>query len=176
LADTGATLAGLSATDIGGLAAKGIDRIDATDNVLTLSVAQYLALGTVTLTAADTVTLADVEANFAVLSAAQFGALAGKGVDRLDSTDNVLTLSAAQYLALGTVTLTAADVVTLADTGVNLATLSAAQFGALAGKGIDSIDATDNVLSLNLARYNVLGAVLLTATDVVTLADTGANL
>ncbi|WP_170303909.1 hypothetical protein, partial [Reyranella soli] len=91
-------------------------------------------------------------------------------------TNNVLTLSVAQYLALGTVTLPAAYIVTLADTGANLAALSAAQFGGLAGKGIDSIDATDNVLSLNLARYNALGAVLLTATDNVTLADTGANL
>ncbi len=64
---------------------------------------------------------------------AQIGALAGKGIDIIDATDNVLSLTVAQEQALGTVTLTGADIVTLADTGANIAALTAAQIGALAG-------------------------------------------
>ena len=41
LADSGANLAGLSSADVAGLAAKGIDFLDASDDVLSLSVAKY---------------------------------------------------------------------------------------------------------------------------------------
>ncbi len=67
------------------------------------------------------------------------------GIDIIDATDNVLSLTVAQYQALGTVTLTAADVrVTLADTGANIAALTAAdRFGGLGVRnGIDNIDAS----------------------------------
>ena len=55
-----------------------------------------------------------------------------------------------------------------------IAGLTAAQIGALAGKGIDAIDASDDLLALSVAQYTALGAVTLTAGDTVTLADTGA--
>ena len=38
--------------------------------------------------------------------------------------------------------MTGADIVTLADTGANIAALTAVQIGALAGNGIDKIDAS----------------------------------
>jgi len=174
LADTGAALGGLSVGVFGLLASRGIDRIDATDNVLTLSVARYQALGTVALTGADTVTLADTASAIAALTPADFAALAGKGIDQIDATGNALILTVAQYQALGAVTLTSADTVTLADTGAALGALSAGAFALLGSKGIDRIDATDNVLTLSVARYQALGAVALTAGDMVTLADTAA--
>jgi len=130
----------------------------------------------VTLTAADVVTLADIGAKLAALSPAAIAALAGKGIDRLDATDNALTLSVAQFQALGVVALTAADLATLADSGANLAALSAASIAALAGNGIDRLDATDDVLSLTVAQVQALGMVALTAADVVTLTDSGASL
>jgi hypothetical protein len=68
------------------------------------------------------------------------------------------------------------DTVTLADTGANIAALSAVAFGNLAANGIDKINATDNVLSLSVAQYQALGVVTLAAGDVITLADTGANI
>jgi Ca2+-binding RTX toxin-like protein len=176
LADTGATLGALSVGAFALLGSKGIDRIDATDNVLTLSVARYQALGTVALTAGDTVTLADTAAAIAALTAADFAAMAGKGIDRIDSTSNSLILNAAQYQALGTIVLTAADTVTLSDAGAAIAALTVADFAALAGKGVDRIDATNNALTISLAQYQALGAVALTASDTVTLADTGAAL
>ncbi len=173
LFDTGANIAALTAGQIGGLAAHGIDFINANDNVLSLTVAQYNALGSVALTANDAVTIADTGATLATLNFAQ---LAANNVDFLDATDNVLSLTVAKYQSLGTVHLTAADTVTLADTGANIAALTSAQFAALAGNGIDKIDATNNVLTLSVAQYGALGAVTLTGADSVTLLDTGANL
>jgi Ca2+-binding RTX toxin-like protein len=174
LGDLSTLLQALTLAQLTSLAGQGVDRIDATDNVLLLSVAQVVALGTVALTAGDVVTLTDTGANLAGLTAVQIGALSTKGVDRFDATDNVLALKVDQAVALGSITLTAADVVTLTDTGAALATLTGAQLGALATKGVDRIDATDNALSLNVSQAVALGTIALTAADVVTLADTGA--
>jgi hypothetical protein len=121
----------------------------------------------------DTVTLADTGANIAALSAVAFGNLAANGIDKINATDNVLSLSVAQYQALGVVTLAAGDVITLADTGANITTLSATDMAALADAGIDRIDATDNTLNLTVAQYQALGTVALTASDTVTLVGTG---
>ena len=180
LMDTGANLSSLTAAEITALAGKYFDFIDSTNNVLSLSVAQYTALGMVALTAADVVTLADTGANIAALTAAQFGVLATNGVDKIDATDNALSLTASQYFALTATgcTLAFGDVVILAGTGANVASLSAAQLGALAGNGVDKIDATDNALWLTMSQYLALIATSTTLTfaDVVTLTDTGANI
>ncbi len=71
--------------------------------------------------------------------------------------------------------MTPADIVTLADTGANLATLTQAQIGALAGSGVDRLDATNNALSLTLAQYLALGAVTISSNDVLTIVGTAAN-
>ncbi len=176
IADTGSNIAALSAAQLGALGGKGIDIIDASNNALNLSVAQLNALGAVQLTAADAVTLADAGGAIGGLSASQIAALGGKGVDAIDASDNVLNLSLAQFNALGAVNLTAADTVTLTDAGGSISGLSAAQLAVLGGKGIDTIDASDNVLNLTLAQFNALGAVHLTAGDTVTLTDSGAGL
>lgn len=176
LADTGANIAALSAADFGDLAANGIDKINATDNVLSLTVAQYRALGTVTLAAGDVVTLADTGANIATLSATDMAALADAGIDKIDASDNALNLTVAQYQALGTVALTSSDTVTLVDTGTTLSALTASQIAALAAAGVDQLDASNNVLSLTLAQYEALGSVTVAANDVLTLSGTGASI
>ena len=164
LADSGAIIAAISAANISTLATKGLDFINATDDVLSLTVAQYSALGTIALTAGDAVTLADTGANIAALSSGAIGGLAAANVDTINSSTDALSLTVAQYLALipTTTTLTAADTVTLADIGANIAALSAAAIGALAAKGIDTINASDDVLSLTVAQYQALGTVTLT--------------
>jgi len=176
LRDTGANIAALSAAVLAGLAAKSVDKIDANDNALALTVAQVDGLAAGMLTASDVVTLADAGATISAQADAFFTGLAGKGIDRIDATDDVLSLTVAKYLGLGTVALTAADMVTLADSGANLAALSASQIAALAGKGVDALDATNNVLSLTFAKLQALGTVTLAAGDAVTLADTTAAL
>ena len=140
-----------------------------------LTVVQYQALGAVTLTAADTVTLADTGANIAALSAAQISAFAGLNIDTIDSTTNALSLTVAQYQALGGVTLTAADVVTLTDTAANIQGLSAAQIGALAGlrhrhdRCHRHCPVADGCAVSGARRGDADGG------GSVTLADTGAN-
>ncbi len=176
LADTGAAIAALSASAFANLAANGIDKINATDNVLSLTVAQYQALGVVTLAAGDVITLADSGANIAALSASDIAALADAGIDRIDATDNALDLSVAQYQALGTVALTSSDTVTLTGTGTALSALTPSDIAALAAAGVDQLDATNNVLSLTLAQYQALGSVTVAANDVLTLSGTGASI
>jgi len=176
LIDTGADIAALTAAQFGLLASHGIDNIDASNNVLSLTVADYTGLGATTLTGANTVTLFDTGAQIATLTATQFGQLAANGIDTIDASDNVLSLTVAQFEALGAVTLTQSDTIALLDTGSDLNALTATQIGNLAAAGIDTIDASDGLLTLNVAQFDALGAVTLTGANTVTLADTGAVL
>ncbi|MFN4014210.1 MAG: choice-of-anchor I family protein [Reyranella sp.] len=176
LADTGANLAALKPAALAQLAARGVDRIDATDNHLSLSVAKLQALGPVALTASDHVVLRDLGAQIQALTPAEIAQLAARGVDAIDAGNGKLSLSIAQFNALGKVALTASDVVTLADTGANLAALMPAALAQLAARGVDRIDATDDVLSLSVAKLQALGPVALAAADQVVLRDTGAQI
>src|SRR5262249_26549381 len=124
LLDTGATISGLSASTIASLATAGIDAFNASDNVITFTVAQYAQMFTssVAFTANDQVTLFDTGAN---LETVDFTRLAANHVVALDASDDTLTLTRAQYVAIaGSVALTAGDFVTLADTGANLENLN----------------------------------------------------
>ena len=173
LADSGANIAALNASQIGSLAANGIDRLYATDGGLSLTVADYLGLGSVALTPGNLVTLADTGAHIASLSSAEIAMLARNGVARLDATDGALSLDVAGYRALGAVALTPGNLVTIADTGTALASLSAAE---LAGKGIGRLDAIDGAFSLDVAEYRALGSIDFTQRSHATVADTGANI
>jgi Ca2+-binding RTX toxin-like protein len=88
------------------------------------------------------------------------------------------------------------DTVTLVDTGANIATLTAAQFANLNAYGVDVVNATDNSLTLTVAKVAALdpsiitlvcsldgaegdpqpGHAVLSAGDLITVADTGAHL
>lgn len=175
LVDTGANIASLSAEEFGLLADNGVDRLNATDDTLTLSAAQYLAMAPhlpagsamLTLSNQDVVTLADTGATLASMTVEQFGALNMNGIDVLDATDDVMSLSTAQVLALGGTTLTAGDFITHLDTRGNIEALSAGTIGALEGIGIDVIDSTNDFLVLTQAQYEALGSVALTQADAV---------
>ena len=195
--DLGSTIAAYLC-QITGLAARGIDVVDASDNALELSVSQYKALGSVHIADGDGVSLHGTVADFDGLSNpvvatlvkadildsraaltnltdADFAALAAKGVDSIDATDNAFSLSVSELGFLGAIQLTAGDNVTLADAGGSLGALTAGQIQALGGRGIDSLDATDNVLNLTYAQFIALGAVTLATDDTVTLTESGAT-
>ncbi len=174
LADTGANLAGLSQVEVAALAAGFVDRLDATDGTLSLSLAQLQAMGTVALAQADTVTMTATGAEISALLPEQLGKLSAKGVDRLDVTDGAVTLTKAQALALGAVTFAVGDMVVVA--GAELAKLTPAQIHSLWAKGVDRLDATNDSLILTVAQYDALHGIVLTAGDLVTLRDTGANI
>ncbi len=140
-----------------------IDFVDATDNVLTLTNAQFGVLTNARLTLADAVTVADTGANLTqgVLNTL----IAAANVDTIDATNDVLTINA----ATSTAKLVAGDVITLADTGAaTAAVLTAAQ----ADAKIDVIDTTNDVLTVTAAQFTA-GTGKLVAGDVITLADTG---
>jgi antitoxin (DNA-binding transcriptional repressor) of toxin-antitoxin stability system len=204
LAEFGDVLSGGDESLVADLAVQGIDVIDALDNQLTYSAAMVDALGTVTLTPADVVTLADSVAvitgltqqqivdyetlgvdrfvladtgtNLAALTDLQIQALAVKGVDGIDATGDIVSMNVAQIDALGAITFAANDTVTLADTAANLAALSTTQIAALTLKGVDFINSSDNALSLSLAQADALGSVRLAAEDVVTVSGDSALL
>ncbi len=173
LSDTGATIGGTAAADLAALAGNGIDIIDASDNVLSLTVEQYRALGSVALTAADAITIADTGENIASLTAAEIAAMADAGVDVdvFDASDNTLALTLDQVAALGTIALTAADLVTVSDTSANVESLTAAQISALTN--VDVFDSTDDRLSLTSAQADALGSKLVAA-DKVTVSSSAS--
>jgi hypothetical protein len=161
--------------NFGSLAGVGIDILAAADGSLELSLAQVQALGKVKLSS-DTVTVADTQATLQALTPAALRALVTKGVDALRAADGDLVFTRAQVEASGGMALSATGTVTLADTGRQLAGLSAGQIGGLATAGVTLLDATTGTLSLSKDQHDALGAVQLDATDIVTLADTGATL
>jgi hypothetical protein len=178
LRDTGANLAGLSTAELGELADRHIDALDATDDALSLRVVQYRTLGTVALTDNDRVVLKDTGANLSGLANHEVAALAARKVALLDATDDVLTLTLEQFRRLGAVLLTDGDEVTLRDTAAGLGGLSAAEMGALAGRRIDVLDSSDNtlVLGVDQAKALMAGGLTFADSDQVTVSDTGAAL
>jgi Ca2+-binding RTX toxin-like protein len=113
LFDSGSLLGGLTVGQLTALGARGNAALDARDDVLGLSLAQFNALGAVKLNAADAVSLSDTGAVLGALTSGQMAALAAKGVDGIDAKDNALTMTVAQFEALGSLSLAADDVVTL---------------------------------------------------------------
>jgi Ca2+-binding RTX toxin-like protein len=176
LLDTGAALASMTAAQYGTLAAKGVTRLNATDNVLALTNAQLKVLGTVTLDPGDLVSLRDDPAVLQALTSTYLATLAGKRVDRLDSTTDALTLALPQYTALGSVQFTAADLVTVLDTASRIAGLTANQIAALGVANVDVLDVSDGAVTLTRAQLNALGAVALGSGDTITLRDSAASL
>ncbi len=174
---TGAALASLAPSDIASLVSKGIDVFDASDNTLTLTAAQAAALagGGAGAASNDAVAVIDTGAALSALTPAQIAALNGKGIDALNATDNALSLSLAQFNALGSIGLTAGDAIRLSDSGTALSTLSAGQIAGLAGRGIDSLDATDNVFNLSLAQYQAAAALQFAPEDRLKISGTGAS-
>ncbi|KAB0268244.1 hypothetical protein [Microvirga brassicacearum] len=173
IADTRAKIAQL---DFQILKDKGVDILDATDNVVNLTAAEAAALtaSTISLAANDTVTVTDTAAAIAV---ADFVALAAKNIDTLDASDNAMTLTAAQAgaLAISTVGLAASDAVTVSGTGAGLAAMSVAQIQALAAKGADTFDASDNVVSVTAQQFTALGAIKFATGDKIKVVTTGTS-
>lgn len=176
LVDTGTALAALTAAQISHLSAQNVDFLDSTTNLLNLNVAQFDALGEVGLTGADVVTLKDTGAN---LGGLDFSLVVSKGVDRIDATDNVLTLTTANanLLINNNVSLTSTDVVTMKGGEGTLESLSAGQLANYAAKGIDFLHSNSDYLTLDATQVSAMAntGLKVVAGDDVTLYDSGAN-
>jgi hypothetical protein len=174
IADVGQAIDGLTPADLAAFAAANVDAIDATNDSMFVSTSQLEALGSVRLTAGDTVVLADTGAELASGSLAQISSLASRNIDRIDVTDNVLPFSLKQLNALP-VPLSAGDTVLMTDSGATLSSLAPSDIASLASRGVVGFNATDNAVTLSLAQFSAFGATL-AADDAVTIAETGATL
>jgi Ca2+-binding RTX toxin-like protein len=174
IADVGQAIDGLTPADLAAFAAANVDAIDATNDSMFLSTSQLEALGSVRLTAGDTVVLADTGAELAAGSLAQISSLAVRNIDRIDVTDSVLPFSLAQLNALP-VSLSPGDAVFLTDSGTTIASLASSDPSALAARGIVGFNATDNVISVSVAQYATLGAFQFAADDTFKVNGTSAS-
>ena len=175
LADTGAHIGAVDPSFLSHLDTIGVIAISPSDEVLSLDVPQFLALGGMQIDTNTVATLADSGSAISGLDTFQLGALAGAGIDTIDATDAGFDLTAAQAKAIaGGVALSTGDTVRIVDTGANIATISALQFAAL-GSGIDKIDAS-GALSLRVDQYLAIPAGVLESSDSITLVDTGAHI
>src|SRR5262249_18263577 len=130
-----------------GMAGKNITQVRSTTNELTVNVDQYTNLGIVKLYSADVDTLKDSAANLGALDAATIGLMTANGVDKMDSTDSVLTFSADQFAALKSVIINPAlDLVLNGGSGNDTFAFSKQDFS-VADK-INGDGGTNDILSL----------------------------
>ena len=169
IVDTGEKIAELTEAQITGLAAAKVIGLDATDDVLALNNLQFKALGTVALTEADDVSLADTGAVLSNLAPEEINVLATANVDRIDATDDAFAVGVLQLVALQTqgVKLTDTDSVTLAEFGAVLSGAGPDLIAPLGPFGIDFIDALVDDLTYSIAGVQALGTVQLTDGSVV---------
>src|SRR5581483_11676399 len=104
LSDTEANIEGLGASDVlTDLAGFGTDFLHASDTSTINADAALISeveTAAVAFTAGDTATFSDTGADIAGLSAVQLSLLVASNVDKIDATDNALSLSLAQYDAI----------------------------------------------------------------------------
>ncbi|MEO5376606.1 MAG: hypothetical protein H7832_02300 [Magnetococcus sp. DMHC-6] len=187
LADTGATLAGLTfanyqAADLGGASVQ----LDASDDAVSMTSAQADALVAAGLKFAstDVVSITGTSAALLALDLTKYqvGKLGGKGTI-FDATDNVVSLTSAQADALvaANIHYAGTDAITVTGTGAALSALTYAnyQVADLGGSGtFTTFDASDNAVSLTMAQANLLSiaGVHFAANDAITITGTGAEL
>ncbi|RDI60194.1 calcium-binding protein [Microvirga subterranea] len=174
IADVGQAIDGLTPADIAAFAAANVDVIDATNDSMFLSTSQLEALGSVRLTAGDTVVLADSGAELASGTLAQISSLAARNVDRIDVTDNVVPFSLAQLNALP-VSLTPGDTVFLTDSGATLSSLGPSDLASLSTRGVVGFNASDNVFTVSVPQYQAFGAFQLAPEDSFKVNGTNAS-
>ncbi|MDH6269927.1 hypothetical protein M2360_005365, partial [Rhizobium sp. SG_E_25_P2] len=210
VADTGAVIAAMTTANISKLSTLGVDSIDATDGAITISLvkANALALADISFDSDDDVAVSASASTFADPDTLDLSGLAAINVDRIDISDDAISLgyaAANAYVDAGigfisadevTVTLTYAqasaltstvgaallaanvDTLTATMTGAQLAALSASGIATLAAKGINVIDLSDNAASLTAAQIEALvdGDISLVSPDALALVDTGASI
>ncbi|WP_280773715.1 calcium-binding protein [Rhizobium sp. SG_E_25_P2] len=154
----GVALDDFTVAEIATLAALGVTTLDASDDVVSLTVEQAEALidnniavgGMTSTTHSDQITLLDSADTLAALTTDDITALVALGVTTLESTGETLTLTVEQALKLidEDMSLTAADVVTLTGGVADLTALTSTQLASLTALGIDEIALTDTAANI----------------------------
>ena len=180
ISDTAAHLEAVSDYSI--FAAHGVTTISASDNNLSLSVAQFGALGSTIVDPDNNFTLADTAANIEALGADGYGAIAAAGVDVIHTTNGSLSVTFDELSAISatSATFSAGDHVTLTGSQADLFDSQTADFFTSLGTQfhIDEVSVDGGAGSLSIAQWNglVAGSVTLDPASSITLSDTAAGL
>jgi hypothetical protein len=182
VADIGAQIAALTVTEIGDLKTAGVDAVNATDDAVTLTLAQAKAFASnvIAFGANDIVKIVDTAAHIATLTVLEIAALEAAGIDAIDTTDDAVTLTLAQAkgFATGLIAFAQGDVVKIVDAGASIAALTVLEIVALKAAGVDAIDATDDAVALTLLQAKTFAAngIAFAQNDVVKILDAGASI
>ncbi len=170
--DTSGAIAGLSLANITSLGGKGVTQVDVTNGAVTLSLAQghqFAALEMV-FDEADIVSVSASSITLTDPDTLDLVGLAAIHVDRIDASDNKLTLSlsAAQTYVNAGIGFTAGDVVTVKASYAEAKTFPKATGTALHAAGVDRIEIDMTPTELKALTYAELKAFVDAGVDGIT--------
>lgn len=172
LVDSGSVIAGLSLANIANLAGRSVSEVDVTNGTvtLTLSQANQFAASEIVFDAADTVVVTASSASLSDPDTLDLIGLAAIHIDRIDASDNKLTLTVAAaqtYVNVG-IGFTAVDTVTVKISYAEAKTLSKATGSALHAAGVDRVEIDMTANELKALTYTELKAFLAAGVDGIT--------
>ncbi|MBD9375397.1 hypothetical protein IB238_22520 [Rhizobium sp. ARZ01] len=169
LADTGSVIAGLSIANITALSNKGVSEVDVTNGAITLSLAlaKEFAARQIVFDDADMVSVSALSATFIDPDAHDLNGLTAINIDRIDASDNTLTLTLAAartYVNAG-IGFTASDAVAVKMGYAEAQTLVKATGDALHSAGVDRIEVEMTAKELASLTFNQLKALVAAGVD-----------
>ncbi|MFM2279379.1 MAG: hypothetical protein RLZZ444_1610, partial [Pseudomonadota bacterium] len=180
LADTAATIEGLSSSSLSTMGSFGVTAVDATDDSLSLSISglRNFILANIGFDADDTVAVSDTASNLATLTTTEIDFAAENHVDSITASDGDLTLSMAQALALiaGGIAVTGDNALIIEDTAANLVAADSDDLANLAALGATVIDASDDSITVSASFADAMAENRLAfASDDVTILGVTAT-
>ncbi|MCV3769094.1 beta strand repeat-containing protein, partial [Rhizobium sp. TRM95796] len=160
---TGTEIAALSDTDLAQFKDLGVTLLDASDDAISLTLAQLTAMNTagIGLSAADAVTLSATATDISALDADDAAMIAAMGANTITVSsggaggggDVVLDASVAVSLAdVSGLAITGASSVTITGDGDTIANVYGDDIQALATLGVTAIDVSDNAVAIDIAE------------------------
>ncbi|WP_154664785.1 Ig-like domain-containing protein [Allorhizobium undicola] len=189
LSTTASGLSALTASDASDLAELGITTItvsDSADVSLTKAVAAALIAVTGLHIVGDaSISVTGTGSSIDDFTASEIASLASLGVSAIDLSDDAATLTLAQALAYvnAGISFASGDALTVQLSSTDFSALTSTERTQLAELGVHTLDLSDNAISLTVEEITTLRntghsseGLSFASADVVTLADTSANI
>lgn len=172
LVDSSSAIAGLTIANITRLGVLGVSTIDLTDGTISLTAARatVFASNGLVFDATDTVVVSATSASLIDPAATDIEALRSINVDRIDVSDNALTLSLARASAFteAGISFTTTDAITMKLSYAEAKTFAKATSDGLHAAGIDRIEIDMTAEELNALTFNELKAFVAAGIDGIT--------